>query len=145
MPGQIVALALTVTLLTVKILGLQWWMNETAIQQRIRGILNNRLAPTRLWRNNVGSWKDEKTGRWVEYGLAVGSADLVGIERRLITPAMVGSTVGVFLAVEVKTPIGRLSKEQKAWLGAVRSLGGNDQVMRSEDDATRFLESLAVA
>lgn len=118
-------------------------MNETAIQQRIRGILNNRLAPTRLWRNNVGKWRDPVTGRWIEYGLAVGSADLIGIERRLITPAMVGSTVGVFLAVEVKTPIGRLSKEQKAWLGAVRSLGGNDQVMRSEDDATQFLESLA--
>lgn len=122
-------------------MGKQSPTRESEIQAHIRGTMNHRDAPTRLWRNNVGCL-ETKDGRWVDFGLSVGSADLIGIERRLITDEMVGQTVGVFLAVEVKTAVGKLSKEQVAWLAAVRAFGGEAHVMRNVDDAVQYLRSL---
>lgn len=63
-----------------------------------------------LMRNNSGALKD-KTGRLVRYGLGnisessnakMKSSDLIGITEVLITPDMVGKTLGVFTAIEVK-------------------------------------------
>lgn len=116
-------------------------MNETEIQQRIRGVLNHRESPIRMFRNNVGSYQDPKNPRrWIDYGLAVGSADLIGIEKRIITADMVGQTLGLFTAVEVKTPKGRLSDEQKAWLSMIQSFGGQAIVMRSVEEAENYLK-----
>lgn len=112
-------------------------MLETEIQQRIRVVLNKSGSGSRVWRNNVGKYK--KDDRWITYGLCVGSADLVGVEQVVVTPEMVGKTFGRFLAVEVKTPEGRLSKEQKAWLKTVQDFGGRAVVFRSDDDARDFV------
>lgn len=63
-----------------------------------------------LWRNNVGAAQDS-TGRWFRYGIAndskqmnkiTKSHDLVGIRRVLITPGMVGQTIGQFMSRETK-------------------------------------------
>jgi hypothetical protein len=65
-----------------------------------------------LLRNNSGAFKDA-AGRLVRYGLGnisrkmnsvFKSADLIGIEPVLITPDMVGQTIGRFIAVECKAP-----------------------------------------
>lgn len=111
---------------------------ETDIQQRIRLALGT--SPNlRLFRNQVGCLPDPKTGRPVQFGLARGSADLIGWRTITITPDMVGSRLAVFTSIEVKTPTGRLSPAQHAWLGVVRGAGGIAGVARSVRDANEIV------
>lgn len=113
-------------------------MSESAIQARVRAILSHRDSPARVWRNNIGV----TPVTYIKYGLGVGSADLVGIYQRTISEDMVGQVIGQFLGVEVKTPIGRLSKEQKAWIKTIQGFGGIAEVCRSEQDAINLLKRL---
>lgn len=64
----------------------------------------------RLLRNNNGACQDN-TGRLIRYGLGntskrvsdhIKSSDFIGITPVVITPAMVGKTIGVFTAIEAK-------------------------------------------
>lgn len=115
---------------------------ETTLQQQIRLALG--MHPqTRLFRNQVGSLPDPRTGRLVTFGLAKGSADLIGWRTVTITLDMVGQQVAVFTSIEVKTPTGRVRPEQTAWLQAVHGAGGIAGVARSVDDATAILADLA--
>ena len=85
-------------------------MTEIDVQQAIRLEAGRRGTP--LLRNNSGASFD-KNGRLIRYGLGndsdkinavFKSSDLIGIYPVTITPEMVGRTVGVFFAVEVKAP-----------------------------------------
>jgi len=111
---------------------------ETEIQQRIRLALGT-TPHLRLFRNQVGQLPDHRTGRPVQFGLARGSADLIGWRTVTITPDMVGTRLAVFTSIEVKTPSGRLTPAQSAWLGTVRSAGGIAGVARSVRDAEEIL------
>lgn len=113
---------------------------EHQIQQRIRAILNAPGSGVRTWRNNTGKLKDAR-GVWVSFGLAVGSADLIGIHEILVTPEMVGTTIGQFFSCEVKTSTGIVSKEQEVWAETIRRLGGKAVTWRSESDATAFVSN----
>jgi hypothetical protein len=82
--------------------------SESAVQSLIR--LEASRAGARLWRNNSGAGKLEN-GSFVRWGLAndsealnrvVKSSDLIGIRPVVITQQMVGTTIGQFLAREVK-------------------------------------------
>jgi len=107
---------------------------ETDLQQRIRLALGT--SPNlRLFRNQVGSLPDPRTGRLVTFGLAKGSADLIGWRTITITPDMVGRQVAVFTSIEVKTERGRVRPEQHAWLTAVTGAGGIAGIARSVQDA----------
>lgn len=79
----------------------------------------------RLFRNNVGTLQDIR-GQYVRYGLCIGSADLIGWLHG-----------GRFLAVEVKRPGGKPTKEQAAFLAAVNASGGLGILARSVEDFTR--------
>ena len=110
---------------------------ETILQQRIRLALGT-LSNLRIFRNNTGSLPDPRTGRPIQFGLARGSADLIGWRTITVTPDMVGSQVAVFTSLEVKTPTGRLTPEQRNWLEAVQRAGGIAAVVRSVQDATHL-------
>ena len=87
----------------------------------------------RLWRNNVGA-----EGR-LRYGLAndskqlnqkLKSSDLIGITPTLITPDLLGKTLGVFTSIEVKAYGWRYranderAAAQLRWLQLIYGLGG---------------------
>jgi hypothetical protein len=110
-------------------------VTEQQIQQHIRLALSR--GPVRLYRNNTGTLRDQH-GRPVQFGLAVGSADLIGWTTRTITPDMVGHQVAVFTSIEVKSASGRLRPEQRQWLEAVQAAGGIAGVARSVEDAARL-------
>jgi hypothetical protein len=110
--------------------------SEQTIQQSIR--LACSRGPVRLWRNNVGRLLDQQ-GRPVTFGLCPGSADLVGYTTVSVTPDMVGQTIAVFTAVEVKAERGRPTPQQTAWLEHVRAAGGRAGIARSVEDAQRIV------
>lgn len=111
---------------------------ETTLQQQIRLALGAR-SDLRLFRNQVGQLPDPRTGRPVQFGLARGSADLIGWRTVIITPEMVGQRLAVFTSIEVKTPTGRVRSEQQAWLACVQQCGGIAGVARSIADATQII------
>lgn len=86
----------------------------------------------RLFRNNVGKLPDVQ-GRWVNYGLGVGSSDLIGIN-------MQPDGVGRFVAIEVKVPGKNATKEQQSFLDMVRSLGGQAGVAHNVEEAVAILK-----
>lgn len=101
--------------------------SESRIQDEIRVALGRR-GDVALWRNNVGVARDGE--RFVRYGLALGSSDLIGV----LAPS------GRFFALEVKSSVGRATKQQTAWLAAVREFGGFACVVRSANDALAAVE-----
>ena len=113
--------------------------SETRIQQEIRLALGQR-SDLRLFRNETGKLPDPRTGRWVQFGLAKGSSDLIGFKTIKITPEMIGQDLAVFTSIEVKTNTGQLSKYQHNWLQAVKKAGGITGVARNVGDALKILK-----
>lgn len=79
-------------------------------------------------RTNVGQFFTQD-GRPIRSGLPVGFSDLFGFRA--------GDAHAFFL--EVKTPTGRVSKEQAAFLSAMQKRGAIASVVRSVDDAREVL------
>lgn len=101
---------------------------ESIIQDQVRLALNH---PDGCWhRNNIGS-AVMNGGMRVSFGVGgAGGADLIGLFR------------GRFVAVEIKTPIGRQSAEQKVYQRLVESKGGVYAIVRSVEDAHALLAEL---
>ena len=123
--------------------------DESYAQQQARFAISR--AGGLSWRNNVGAtpakvgyhcprchFEGEFDQRIVRYGLAndshqlnsvVKSSDLIGVMPKLITPELVGTTIGQFIAVECKRPgwqyTGKGREEaQQAYLSVVMTKGG---------------------
>lgn len=109
--------------------------DELAVQNAIRLELGS--GPARLWRNNTGALKDS-TGRLVRYGLCPGSSDLIGLRQVTITPDMVGQTLAVFAAIEVKDRA-KATPEQERFIAQVQAAGGLAGVARSVEEARAIL------
>lgn len=113
-------------------------MNERNLQDHIRlAISQFRLAT--MFRNNVGMAR-LKGGSRLRFGLVKGSSDLIGFRTITITPDMIGKSVAVFTAIEIKTGRGIVSKEQLNFLTRVSLAGGIAGVVRSEEDAITLLK-----
>ena len=126
-------------------------MKENPVQTRIR--LDAAQNNSELWRNNVGACVDN-SGRQIRYGLSndskelndvIKSSDLIGITSIVITPEMVGMTVGVFTAIETKKSdwVFRLSDAravaQAKFHDLVRRAGGLAGFARSVEEYRRIV------
>lgn len=107
-------------------------MKESEILKSIMVAIGNE-PDFRVWRNSTGALPDV-TGRLVKFGLAPGSADLIGI----LAPW------GRLVALEVKTHRrgSKQSEDQRNWERVIREMGGVYEVVRSASEA---LEVLRVA
>ena len=114
-------------------------MSEGGEQSRIMLKLGGSFN-VRVFRNNVGVAKFPN-GSVVRYGLAPGSADLIGWKSLIISEDMVGKTFAQFLSIECKAPKGRSSEKQEAWHLAVKRAGGIAILARSVDDVKHLLDS----
>lgn len=126
-------------------------MNEANIMRMIQVKVST--LGTRLFRNNVGiGWVGNivkvsvpgkiqinpgdillRNPRPLHAGLCEGSSDLIGWTPVKITQEMVGKSLAVFTAVEVKTETGHASEVQKNFLETIKSTGGIGLIGRSED------------
>jgi len=122
--------------------------DEQTLMNTIRAVYSN--GDTRLFRQNVGqAWTGDirhlrdgslliQNPRPFHSGFP-GLADLGGWRSVEVTPAMVGQRIAVYVALEVKTPKGRVKDDQTRFLSAVSAAGGIAAVVRSTDDAGRAL------
>lgn len=119
----------------------------------------SKLPNVKIFRNNVAmAWTgksavmNERKQIWVNHGdviihqgrplhagLCVGSSDLIGFKSIIVTPDMIGRTVAVFTAVEVKSKSGKLSAEQIAFINMVQKSGGIAFMASDENEALRFI------
>lgn len=107
-------------------------MSEADLVQNI--LVEFGALPTcRIFRQNVGAAK-RPTGGLVRFGTP-GQADIFGI----LAPT------GRFFAIEAKTPTGRQSEDQKRWQKMVERFGGAYAVVRSMDEARRFMSAIGAA
>lgn len=107
-------------------------MTESQLQDAIRLELG-RTGELVLWRNNCGS-AVMRNGFRVTFGVGnPGGADLIGIYR------------GRAVFVEIKTPTGRQSPEQRQFQQLVERHGGIYVVLRSVEDARAWLAELRAA
>lgn len=81
-----------------------------------------------------------KNARRIAFGLGKGSSDLIGWKSVRITQDLVGFTVAVFTAVEVKAEGGKITPEQANFLHQVRQAGGIAFVAKSEAEVDRGIE-----
>lgn len=112
-------------------------MKEINIQRLIQLELSN--AGVLTFRNNIGQYKTQE-GYIIRYGVGnPGGSDLIGIVPTVITSDMVNKTIGVFAAIEVKTPTGRPTKEQLNFIEVIKSNGGIAGICRSPEDALKLI------
>lgn len=125
-------------------------MKESIVQQHIMLALSQEGVI--VWRNETaGAWVGRQIhtshgqvtladSRMIQAGLCKGSSDLVCIKPTVITQDMVGKTVGVFTAIEVKTEKGRATSDQNKFIEGVKAAGGIAGIARSVNDALELIK-----
>jgi hypothetical protein len=104
---------------------------------RLRGVFAFRV-------NNTGIWDSARKAFRSFRGLR-GVSDILGVLPRTLDVGGRCVTVGVFLAVEVKSARGRLTPEQAAFADAVRRAGGVSLVVHSLKELMDALDVEGVA
>ena len=109
--------------------------NETDVRLKVMNDLGSR-PDVRVFRNNVGSGfqgrcLDEFQGtitltasRRINFGLFVGSGDLISWRSETITTEMVGQKIARFISVETKSGNNKPSEAQIKWARQVNAAGG---------------------
>lgn len=65
----------------------------------------------------------------IDAGLCKGSSDLIGWKQIVITPDMVGKTIAIFTALEVKYGSTRTTEEQQNFIDQVNKSGGYGKII----------------
>ena len=84
-----------------------------------------------LFRNNNGSYIHD--GRRIIYGLGTGTSDFIGWTVKTITADMIGRSVAIFTAVEVKASDGKTTQEQQKFLDLVNKNGGIAKIYKGDN------------
>lgn len=126
--------------------------SESAVQNEIRLALSK--AGVLNFRNNTGqAWQGSKTIRQpngdlliknprpVNFGLHKGSSDIIGLKPVTITEDMVGQTLGVFVAIEVKAGKGKPTVPQQVFLKCISEHGGLSGVVWNINEALEVVGS----
>lgn len=107
-------------------------MREAALQDHIRLALDECARELTIWRNACGF---DAAARQ-RYGIGnPGGADLIGMWTHADGRAQ-------FVGLEIKTPVGRQSPEQKAFQALVVARGGVYAVLRSVEEAKAWAERM---
>lgn len=133
-------------------------MTETDLMRRIMRRFSK--ATIRLFRNSVGgAWHATpdntfvrkvpgtgptvtlKNARFIKYGLAEGSHDLIGFREIVIMPWHVGKTIAQFISFETKSLKGKPTIPQLAFLHTVKKAGGLAAIVKTEQEAEAELAS----
>lgn len=113
---------------------------ETNIQSAI--LVAHSQAGALTWRNHCGAFRAmDNPQRVVKIGTP-GMADIISVVPVTITPEMVGKTIGVAVATEVKTETGAQGHKQKLWELAFTRRSGIYLIARSAEQALAQLASL---
>ena len=108
--------------------------SETEIQNSILSYIERR-SDVWAWRNNNTPTYDpirkcfRKMPKWTPKGVP----DIIGIHKS-----------GRIILLEVKTPTGKVSKDQKAFLDRARALGAITAVVRSPEDTEIVLDAAGI-
>lgn len=121
-------------------------MKESLLQRDVRLALG-KADGVAAWRNNVGQAEfvsPQGLVQRVSYGLCVGSSDIIAIVSVLVTPEMVGKTLGRFTAIELKAPGARTepkrAENQQMFRNLVNRLGGYAEVLSDANNLDVLLE-----
>lgn len=111
-----------------------------------------RADDTRVFRNNTGmGWAGQlvskgpngfvalRNARPLHAGLVEGSSDLIGWHTVTIRPEHVGARLAVFVALEAKHGVGRLTPEQRNFIDVVRRAGGIAGEVRDVESALKLI------
>lgn len=127
---------------------------EKNTQTEIQLAVGQHLPNVTLFRNNTGmGWAGKLIRKYgngcvelsdcrpLHAGLCLGSSDLIGWTSVLITPEMVGRTVAIFTAGEVKVfkKGSEASDNQLKFLTLVHKCGGIAKIIRSPEEALQKL------
>ena len=121
-------------------------MNSAELGSEIQIALSE--GGTLVCRNNSGLARYKKNGKeWaVPYGVGPkggGGGDWICCIPVVITPEMVGQTIGVFGSVEQKLDGDKRSEGQKKWHRWVKLRGGRSGIARSVQDALDIVNGVS--
>lgn len=94
------------------------------------------------WKQTVGNFRAiDNPDRIVQVGVP-GLPDIMTVRAVTITADMVGKTIGVAVAHEVKTATGKQRESQLCFQQALEKRGGIYLITRSSEQASQQVESL---
>ena len=105
--------------------------------------LGKRFKTTIAFRNEVGEgwffppWTkffEKENARYLKYGLAPDTPDIISFESVVITPEMVGKKIAVFAGYEIKTGNAVQTVGQKNCEKILLEAGGSYKLVRSLED-----------